>query len=278
MSALTSLQQSNITPVAFPARFRLHAYSAPVKINLDSFKNIFIAGKYERYSRDCAVIERDDNERVFIFRFGTAVFFNVPASEHEYYLSKLGISLPATQTRDQITEDDFVLRVDPQNALKVEFNGVSVPDLDLSKLQLVAQLLAQSSALEVIEKEVERFLGESEQMTQFFSGRALKISRREKLLKFLGSGLSARHTVITQLSLLKEPDKTWEREDLYKLYKDLFEHFDILDRIEKLEQQFQLSSQVTELLIEMVNARRAEILEIVVIVLICVEVIKGFLG
>lgn len=277
MSALTSLQ-SNVTPVAFPARFRLHAYSAPVRINLDSLKTTFIAGKYERYSRDCAIIERDENERIFIFRFGTAVFFNVPASEHEYYLSKLGISVPAVNSRDNITEDDFVLRVDPQHALKVEFNGISTPDLDITKLQLIAQLLAQSSALEVIEKEVEKFLGESEQMTQFFSERRLKISRKEKLLKFLGSGLSARHTVITQLTLLKEPDKTWEREDLYKLYKDLFEHFDILDRIEKLEQQFQLSSQVTELLIEMVNARRAEILELVVIALICIEVLKGFFG
>ncbi len=274
----------NLAPIAAPARYRLQAYSSPVKINLEQCRTLLLPGpgRVERYSRDCVVFHRYEEEKIFIFKFGTAVFFNVPAAEHEYYLSKLGISAkkPNPQQEqallsDALTEDNFVLNIE-SGAPRVGFNMVTLSELDTNKVQLIAQVLAQSSALEIIEHEVDEFLAESEQMTVLLKNRGFFKSNREKLIQFLGESLSVRHSIVNQLSLLKDPDKTWDKEDLYFLYKELFANFDIEDRIEKIERMFQLSSQVTELLLEIVNARRAEFLEITVIVLIAVEIVKSF--
>ena len=274
----------NLAPIAAPARYRLQAYSSPVKINLEQCRTLLLPGpgRVERYSRDCVVFHRYEEEKIFIFKFGTAVFFNVPAAEHEYYLSKLGISAkkPNPQQEqallsDALTEDNFVLNIE-SGAPRVGFNMVTLSELDTNKVQLIAHVLAQSSALEIIEHEVDEFLAESEQMTVLLKNRGFFKSNREKLIQFLGESLSVRHSIVNQLSLFKDPDKTWDKEDLYFLYKELFANFDIEDRIEKIERMFQLSSQVTELLLEIVNARRAEFLEITVIVLIAVEIVKSF--
>lgn len=276
----------NILPIAAGARYRLQAYSSPVKINTDQCKAVFAPspGRIERFSRDCLVFHRYDEEKIFIFKFGAAVFFNVPVAEHEYYLSKLGMAArPAAQNtppcaeNGEITEDDFILNVE-SGATRVGFNFVTLNELELNKLQLIAQVLAQSSALELIEHEVDSFLAESEQMSTLLKNRNLLKGNRERLLQFLGGSLSARHRIVNQLSLLKEPDKTWEKEDLYFLYKELFANFEIEDRIEKIERMLQLSSQVTELLLEIVNARRAEFLEMTVIILIAIEIVKSFFG
>ena len=274
----------NIQAVATVLPYRLQAYSSPTKINLEQCKGMFLPGpgRVERYSRECVIFYRYDEEKIYIFKFGAAVFFNFPPAEHEYYLSKLGISIhqtPLVNTGgflgEDITEDNFVLNIE-SGVHRVGFNSVTLGDLDPNKVQLVAQVLAQSSALEIIEREVDAFLAESEQMTALLKGRGLFKGGRDRLVQFLGESLATRHRVVTQLSLLKEPDKTWEKEDLYFLYKELFANFDIEDRIEKIERMFQLSSQVTELLLGIVNSRRAEFLEITVIVLILIEIVKSF--
>jgi uncharacterized Rmd1/YagE family protein len=230
-----------------------------------------------RGSSFCLLCERFEDEKIFVFRFGSVVFLNVPPAEHEYYLLKLGIAGTApTPSYNNLTEDHFSVLIEP-GVTKVSFNSATMPDADLNRIQLVAMVLAQSSALELVEREVDEFLAQSETMTGLFKSDGGGGSRR-KLLQFLGKGLSTRHRIVNQLALLKEPDKTWEKEDLYLLYKALFANFEIDDRIEKCDRMLQLSSQVTELLLEIVNARRAELLEVTIIVLICVEIIKSFFG
>lgn len=278
MSAVIRTEQ---LPTPVPAReYRLHAYSGPAQLTYETIRAAFPQSleRLERFNRDCVLLRRYEHEVVFIFRFGTVVFFNVPISEHEYYLSKLGISNSSRQRNTgSLTEDDFVLRVEG-SVSKVSFNAVTLPDLDVARLQIVAQVLAQSSSLELIEHEVEQFLAESEKMSELLRRRTMSFNKRDKLLQFIGEGLNARHRIVTQLSLLNEPDKAWEREELYTLFKDLFENFDVEDRIEKIDRMFQLSAQVSELLLEMVNQRRAEILELIIIALIGVEIVKSFLG
>jgi uncharacterized Rmd1/YagE family protein len=152
-----------------------------------------------------------------------------------------------------------------------------MPDLDLTRLQLVAQVLAQSSALELIEWEVDEFLAESENLTGFLKKTGWVNRKRHKLLQFLGEGLSAKHKIVNQLSLFSEPEKAWEKEDFYHLYLGLFDNFDIKERIDTIEKKLNLCSEVTELLLQVADSRRAEILEVTIIVLILCEILSPFI-
>lgn len=274
-------EKASISVLTFRARYVLHAYSAPERFSMRRVSELLIDEKKERYSPDCLIVHRTNTEKIFLYRFGTIVFFNVPIEEHPNYLNTLGMT-PTLRTADrnkdldELAEDDFTLTIEP-GVTEVGFNSVKIPEFDIGKLQLVAYILAQSSALEIIEWEVEEFLAESETMTRSLKRGGLVSRSRSKLLKFIGEGLSARHRIVNQLLLLNEPEKTWEKEDLYKLYQDLFKNFDMKDRIERLEKMLTLCADVSELLLEVLNARRAEIMEIVIILLIAFEIVKSFL-
>jgi uncharacterized Rmd1/YagE family protein len=270
-------EKATISVLSFRARYLLHAYSASERFSLRQAGELIVNDKKERYSQDCLIVHRNNIEKIFIFRFGTVVFFNVPVEEHQAYLGALGMT-PKTRVEkkelDELAEDDFTLTIEP-GVTEVAFNSVKIPEFDLAKLELVAHILAQSSALEIIEWEVEEFLAESDTMTRSLKRGGLVSRSRSRLLKFIGEGLSARHRIVNQLSLLNEPEKTWEKEDLYKLYQDLFKNFDMKDRIDRLERMLSLCSDVSELLLEVLNARRAEVMEFVIIVLITVELLKS---
>jgi required for meiotic nuclear division protein 1 len=271
------------------ARYAVHTYSVPEKLNLKQVADVLFPGVTERLNADCLVFHHSNTEKIFIFIFGTVVFFNIPVRAHENYLSRLGIkphkkvqidastTNAETQDGDDLAEDEVTINVEP-GVTEVGFNTVTVPEFDLSLIQMVAQVLAQSSALELIEWEVEEFIAQSEKMTKFLQGRKFERPRRVDLLRFLGLGLSAKHRIVNQLALLNEPEKTWEKEELYRFYKDLFSNFEIRERIEKVEKMLDLCSDVSELLLEIVNARRAEIMEMTIIALIAVELVKSVLG
>ncbi|MBN8550838.1 MAG: RMD1 family protein [Deltaproteobacteria bacterium] len=271
-------EKASISVLSFRARYLLHAYSAPARFSLRQVSELLINEKKERYNQDCLIVHRNNIEKIFIFRFGTIVFFNVAVEEHENYLSTLGMTpkKKAVEQKDldELAEDDFTLTIEP-GVTEVSFNAVKIPEFDLAKLEMVAHILAQSSALEIIEWEVEEFLAESDTMTRGLKRGGLISRSRSKLLKFIGEGLSARHRIVNQLLLLNEPEKTWEKEDLYKLYQDLFKNFDMKDRIDRLEKMLGLCSDVSELLLEVLNARRAEVMEIVIIILIGFELLKS---
>lgn len=276
--------------LAAKARYALHTYSVTNRINLKQASDLLFPGVTERYNPDCVIFHLSNTEKIFIFIYGTVVFFNIPPRAHENYLTRLGLrdakrgpGATAGQpdqpspAQDDMSEDEVAVKIEP-GVMEVGFNTATIPEFDISLIQMVAQVLAQSSSLELIEWEVEEFLADSDRFTRFLQGREFKRPRRSELLRFLGSGLSAKHRIVNQLALLSEPDKTWEREELYRFYKDLFANFEIKERIEKIEKMLGLSSEVSELLLEIVNARRAEIMEITIILLIAFEVVKSLIG
>lgn len=276
---MTKIAQQDLLKLAPPHRYRLQAYSTSVKFNIKLKRIEETLGKDgERYSQHCVIYHIGEAKKVFIFSFGTVVFFNVPADEHESILSKLGHQNPPRIRdidSDDFTEDNLLLDI-RQNVTKVNFNAVTMPDLDITRLQLVAQVLAQSSALEWIEWEVDEFLMESERMTGFLKKQGFVKRTRAKLLKFLGEGLSAKHKIVNQLALFNDPEKTWEKEELYHLYLGLIDNFDIKERSEAIEKKLNLCSEVTELLLELLHARRSEILELTIIALILFEIVSAF--
>ena len=257
-------------------QYTLNAYSVSEKIRLKQSSELLHAYPNERYNQDCLIIHLEALEKIFIFRFGTVVFLNVSMETQERYLSILGLT-PKTKTLnhddlEDLAKDHFSIMIEPGSP-DVRFNSVKLEAFDLPKIQLIAHILAQSSALELIEWEVEDFLTESDSMTHQMKKGVLAHRSRSRLMQFIGEGLSARHRIVNQLSLLNEPEKTWDKEDLYKLYQDLFKTFDMTHRLDRLEKMLSLSSDVSELLLEMMNGRHAEILEWIVIILISMEVI-----
>lgn len=205
----------------------------------------------------------------------------MPVAEHHPFLAQIGIT-PVRNARhvtseDELAEDDFTLHVD-KSPQKVGFNSVVLNDLNISKLQLIAQVLAQSNALELIEWQVDELLEESDEWTFALKRRGSVQRGRQQLIQFIGEGLRTRHWIIKQLSVMSEPEKTWDTEELYTLYIDLYKTFDIRERSQRIEKALELCSEVSGLLLQISDTRRAELMELIIILLIVIEVVKSFLG
>ena len=259
--------------------YLFHAYSSADCISFKNCAEQFPAEILQRFDQDCIIVSLKPEERIFIFRYGTVVFFNISQKEHPGYLSKIGAAFREqahNPDASDMSEDDFILRVVPGHA-PVTFNEVTIPEIDTIPLQIVAQMLAQSSALELIEWEVEEFLKRSEDMTKTLKTFGWVTGRRYKILQFLGEGLNTRHRIVNQIALLKEPEQTWKREELYEIYVKLYDNFDIDERIDQVEKMLSLSAEVSGLLLQLVNTRRAEVMEFIIIVLIGIEILRSFL-
>ena len=268
-------------PIYIPQKYVLHAYSAPKQLNLKQIQSVLTLAETEAYGQDCVIFHLTHNRKVFAFRFGTIVFFNVPIAEHHPFLAQIGIT-PLRSARhvapdDELAEDDFTLHVD-KGTQKVGFNSVVLNDLNISKLQLIAQVLAQSNALELIEWQVDELLEESDAWTFALKRRGSVKHGRQQLIQFIGEGLRTRHWIIKQLSIMSEPEKTWDTEELYTLYIDLYKTIHIRERSQRIDKALELCSEVSGLLLQISDTRRAELMELIIILLIVIEVVKSFVG
>ena len=264
------------------SEFSLYSYSSQGLIGLKRCQSILGEGRFERPSPNCLQVEVGQSQLVFVFSFGTVVFFNIPLAEQTEYLEKLSVTFRKPEKfieneaeEDDRTEDSILLKVQ-QGVTRVDFNSVTVPDLDTSRLYIVAQLLAESSALELIEWEVREILKESETMAVHLKKTGWVQGKRRELLQLMGEALSTRHRVVDQLSDLGDSDKLWEDEELHKLYRGLFDNFEIDQRVKHIEKMLELTAEAAGLLVDLMDVRRSEVLEIIVIILIAIEVVKSF--
>lgn len=262
-------------------RFVLHAYSTAKQIPFRAIQESLPGIRAQRVGRDGLCCFFGESQFVFFFRFGAVVFFNVPVEEHAGLFDKLGAMgrayRRASALDDELSHDHFIL-IPNAESLKFGFDRVSIPELSFSRLQIIVHLMAQSCALEILEWEVDEFLKESHRYTSLLRKvGGIRISRRE-VARFLGDGLHAKHRILRQLSLLSEPERTWEREDLYKIYLGLWETFDFSERLDLVEKSLSLSTEVSQLLLEILHSRRAELLEWIIILLIAIEVVRPFIS
>jgi required for meiotic nuclear division protein 1 len=261
------------------AQHTLYAYSRGSAIPLQELSNKFKPCSFQRIGPEClAILLKEPNQYLYAFRYGSIVLVNVAVAEHYPILEKADFSIATTRTlstNENFGEDDFYLRIS-YDAPMIGFNYVTIPEWQPAMVALVCNSLAHSSALDLIERDVEKTLSRSESMVRKVKQVRGPGFRRSKLLQELATLLETRHRIFNQLSLLSEPDLAWESELAARIYAGLIENFDIKTRVERVEKNLGLIADVVELQLDIYNVRRSELLEVIIIVLIIVEILQSF--
>ncbi|MCB0352906.1 MAG: RMD1 family protein [Bdellovibrionales bacterium] len=244
------------------------------EVALELLRNAFEDFTFERGEEHSLKATGDGKRRVFIYRFRAIVLIGFSVDEIKKHQEKVRSLISADKYL--IEEDDFSVITD-SNQASVRFNAVELPRWDEDLIEILAQVLARSTSLSIVEREVNSLIEDSSGMTStvgewFFYGRA-----RRQVHEHLQDVYQIRHRLILQLSLLRAPDHVWEDEQSEKVYKRLVENFDFLDRLDGVERTLELSSDVARFQLEVMHMRRSEILEIIIILLILVEVVHTFI-
>lgn len=215
----------------------------------------------------------DEGGYLFIFNFGSLVFWNVSLEKQKIELEKLtGI---ARFEINRLDTDEFIVEEGYAKA-QVEFNRILIDELNKERAEVVASTLAQSSTMEFYETLVEKAWSEIDDMIAELRKRGSFSPFPTYLHKRIGSALEIRSRVVRVLHLLDRPDLIWEDKLMDEIYGDLRATFDLPERFQAIEYKLQLIQNTLELLVGVARDRRLYWLEFAIVFLITFDIILYF--
>lgn len=221
---------------------------------------------------DPLVIRASETHRVMITSFGAVVFWPFDESVARLVTSRIRETLTDNYVVEEV-EDRLVVEVG-RPATRFFHNEIYLKgDASAAHMRIIAMLLAQSVALDYLEREADSALGAYQPYMLDLRNRGKIPISTKKILKSIGFSMQIRHSVLTNLALFDKPAETWESEELEDLYQGLQDFFDLHERRDGLNVKLDFVNQNTAMLFEVVSARRLEYLEWIVIILIAIEVV-----
>ncbi|MFH1066026.1 MAG: RMD1 family protein [Nanoarchaeota archaeon] len=219
--------------------------------------------------RDRAVFEIAPKKYVFVYSYGVLVFYDVEdvmVSATIKNLRGLGIEIE----KDKLW-DEYIIADHMKNA--VEFNQVKMKNASLDNIEVVASMLAQSVALENYENKVDGIVNSFSALNKQLKEKG-KLKRGSKeLLKIIGNNNTIIETIVSKMALLEEPAAAWECEEAEWLFNRLRKTFELEERFKHLQYKLDFIQNNSEVMLDILNNRKSEILEWVIIILIAIEIV-----
>ncbi len=217
------------------------------------------------------VLKEGEASFVFLFRFGSVVFFNVEPRRQTDIMEKLGTMVGVS---DVVTiSDEYALEVQEGANNEIYFERVVMDRLTVDRISLIALIMAQSGALEYFEGKIDELLNRSREIGGFLeaAGR-MKLTGRS-INKFIGSCMRAKQDLVSSLYLLDKPDETWEDQVLDTLYRDAVDMFELKERYKTVDYKLKTVEENLKLIAGLLANRKAAFLEWLIIILIGIEVV-----
>ena len=248
----------SIQVYGFAATFRLRelteAFSDLGVATID--KDRLLVGARERYA--------------LAFDFGAVVFVGIDEDARRKVIDKLLKCLPP-EPNPPLTETFLIEVRDDVTAPEVRFDRVVVRELSLPVIDVVAEVVAQSVAMDYYAKDVDEIETQFDKIVDRLrtTGRSGPV---EELTRFIGVCIAVRNDVISTLALFDKPEATWENEQLDRLWSALRHMLELDDRYRALEAKLRLFQENLVVLVDLSRQRHTLALEWAVVVLILFEV------
>ncbi len=220
--------------------------------------------------KDRLIVGAGQERYALAFDFGAVVFVGVDAETRRRVIERVSKGVPP-EPNPPLTET-FLIEVAAVAAPEVRFDRVVVPELTVPVLDVVAEVVAQSVAMDYYAKDVDEIEAKFDQMVARLrtSGRSQPV---KELTRFIGICIAVRNDVISTLALFDKPDDTWESEPLDRLWNGLRHMLELDDRYRVLEAKLRLFQENLVVLVDLARQRHTLQLEWAVVLLILFEVV-----
>lgn len=212
-------------------------------------------------------------EFVFIFSFGAVVFVNISRDSQTAFrksLAKFLIS-PVKKTY----EESYVLR-EREGKVSVGDETTDIPAIGVEEIGIASRVLAQSVALEYIEDITSEAFSNVEAANAVLGDSGLFFQNTSSILKLVSQNNGIIQFVISKLSLLDKPEITWEHKQLEMLFSQLSDIFELRSRFKNVEYKIGFTRTNSEFAFDVMQARRANFLEWMIILLFVLDIILLF--
>lgn len=259
--------------------YRIKAMHIAEKLRLKDLRERFSRPPVE-FSNYELVVRYADDSFLFVYNYGSIVFFNVPDDVQERELSNIQeYRTPSDVAR---TSDVFYVEIlDPaalkDGANKVCFDRVMMSALSYEKIKIVCMLIAESTALEYYEILIENLLEKTNVFSKKLEREGRILESSEDLIKFIGLCLNTKQEIIANLYIVDSPDETWDSVELDKVFKEVKTMMEVDTRYRALEYKIKIIQESIEVIVDLAKSKRETMLELVIILLITFEVILSII-
>ncbi len=202
------------------------------------------------------------------FPYGTVVFIGVSDAEQEALQQQIG-----DRIEDRL-ETSFAARseIEIGTGAKVADNLITVKDLSLPSLVVVADALAKNVALSFEEEEVRKVLAAIEPFTADLADSGRLPRSRRRMLRTVGQALRTHHRLLERVEVEERPDLPPDDDEIGRLHEVLTDAFHFKKRAKSLSRKLDAVEVMTTALTELIDAQREIRVEALIVLLIAVEI------
>lgn len=211
-------------------------------------------------ARGCAVL----------FRYGAVVLFDLDPVEEAAFLAHLHHLIHEPFPRPEIEE--VVINTDPQRDERVESDGISLRELNVERLQVVADILAKSVVLAYYEASVAQVFDYIEPLAANLQREGRGGYQGKTLLRQIGGTLLVQHKMVARVGVSEKPDILWDHPELERIYLRLQDEYELRERHLALERKLDLIARTVETLLDLLQHDRSLRVEWYIVILIVVEI------
>ena len=224
-------------------------------------------------------IDKNLNQYISIFSYGSCVFFNIPTAQHLEHLRRIRETAISSAIAEgvQHTEDYRVLINDQlEKASVIKAEHVNIRCLDNNNIIIVGTVMAQTVALDYYAVAVERMLENFMRMNMKIeeSGNFDLLDKRS-LYKLIATNNTVITNVLSKLGIFEGTDAAWDNADYYLTWEALRKDFEIDNRYRDLSLKLDIVKDNTRFFLEMSHNQKSTKLEWTIIVLIAAEIVIG---
>jgi uncharacterized Rmd1/YagE family protein len=209
--------------------------------------------------------------------YGSAVFFNVESAQKEEWLNVLrNVAAEPAPLGEKRYNEEYSVAVVPELPAwsQLEPECIRLQTLDLRNMQVIAQVLAQSVALDFysahVERTIETFCSMNLEMAESAS---IANVDKQVLLRLVAENNIVMTEIISKLGVHERYDIAWKYVQYGRIWEFLRSELEMEPRFKTLDMKLNLIQDNLKYFLEILQARKSDSLEWTIIILIAVEIV-----
>jgi uncharacterized Rmd1/YagE family protein len=224
----------------------------------------------EIVARNPMVLHLEDDGLAVLFRFGVVLLVDAQPEAESAFLSRLEpvVQSPIENPVVEVLE----LVVEPGSEERIVDGRLNIPESEVTRIQVIADILAKSLLLEDYEEKSVAAFDRIEPFAEHMRMRVILPRQARELLRHIGDILQIKHRMVGRAQVGEKPDILWDRPDLERLWQRLENEYEISERQSALDRRLDLLSETVETVLRLLQERRTLRVEWYITILIVIEI------
>lgn len=234
------------------------------RLDLQSFRNA------HRIAASPLTVSAGAAGMAVLFRFGVVVMFGLNSVEEVSFLA--GLAPCIVEPFDDLEVEEVTIQVEPTLAESVLSSSIVLQDLDIIRLQIIADALAKSVVLGHYETTLKASFDRIEPLASKLQLGKSYMHQGRNLLSHIGDVLMIQVRMVGRVEVSEKPELLWDLPQYERLYADLEDNYELRERHLAMERKLELVSRTAETLFDLLHNKRSLRVEWYIVFLIVFEI------